>query len=175
MELKFKNIKEAQSILFNILNQGDSRYDDPREELILANFLLNGAISLEKRWVENVNNSESKVRGVQKNEKNFAKGILKKEGFLEEEIFLERMFNGSRVDVLAETNNKIILVECCSCRVDKIRNFLTKPNTEVWVIIRDEFSEIYLFKRGLNWHLVKDFEEKRLQELKKIKSPFDSL
>ena len=173
MELKFYNIEEAQKAIFDILNQGDSRYDNPKEELVLANFLLEGAISLEKTINEDTR--LNKVRGIQANEKRFAMGVLKQEGFKEEEIFLEVMFQGSRVDVLAEKRDKIILVECCSCRVDKIRDFLTISNTEVWVIIRDELSEVYRFKRGLNWHLVEDLEMKKLQQLKKIKSPLDNL
>jgi len=34
------------------------------------------------------------------------------------------MFRGSRPDVLGEKDNMLIPVECCSCRVNKIIDYL---------------------------------------------------
>lgn len=106
MELK---TQEALKIVWEVLNQGDSRYNNAQEEMLLADFLSNKAILLEIK--DNLIFEGEKVSGIQGKEKGFASQLLKEEGFKEEEIFFERMFKGSRVDVLAKSKDKIILVE----------------------------------------------------------------
>jgi len=49
MIIKPTSTEEAMKFLYTILNQGDSRYNNPAEEFLLASAILDGAISLEKK------------------------------------------------------------------------------------------------------------------------------
>lgn len=184
MKILPKTEKEALDLVYNVLNQGDSRYNDPENETILSKFVLNEAVSLEERdFPEVISPGKSElesIRGVQKLDKYLAKILLKKEGFKDSEIFFERSFLGSRPDVLAESENKIIAVECCSCRVDKIVNYLPDVE-EVWILTLGEspWGKIhylkekmrwYIFKKGVNWRLALTFKKKQIEELKKVPS-----
>lgn len=188
MKIFPKTIKEAWETVWDILSQGDSRYNDPESELILANFIINEAISLEEREIPKMKEPTDKELGnlfeIQREEKYLAKYLLKQQGFQDDEIFFERRFRGSQPDVFAEKEDKIILVECCSCRVSKIIDFLLEVE-EVWIITRGEspwkihplFEKMqwFVFKKGRNWNKVLEFEKRKLEELKKIKSPLDTL
>ncbi|GEM_PF-3389036 len=184
MKILPKTEREALDIVYSVLNQGDSRYNDPQSEIILSKFLLNGAISLEERHFPEINSPEKSelesIKGVQRADKYLAKILLEKEGFKDSEIFFERAFLGSRPDVLAESESKIIAVECCSCRIDKIVNYL--PEVEaVWILTLGEspWGNIhylkekmhwYIFRKGVNWNRVLDFQKKKIEELKKVPS-----
>lgn len=174
-------------IIYNTLNQGDSRYNAPEDERILANFIINEAISLEEKKIPFIKEPEknSKISVVQETEKYIAKELLKLEDFKDNEIFFERSFLGSRADVLAEANNKIIAVECCSCRINKIIDYLLEAD-EVWVFTRGkppwetvnyvEDMQWFIFKRGPKWdETFKEHEKQVQEELKKIKNPLDEL
>jgi len=49
MGIQPKTRKEAWDIVLNILNQGDPRYNNTVNEVILADFLVLNAISLEEK------------------------------------------------------------------------------------------------------------------------------
>ena len=181
MKINPKTLEQALDLVYKVLNQGDSRYNDSESEIFLANCFLEKVISLEKRKIPKITLQGKevlwKIGNVQKEEKQVAKYLLNKEGFNDEEIFFERIFLGSRPDVLGEKENRIIPIECCSCRVTKILDYLSEVE-EVWVITRafsNEESYWFIFKKGSNWKKFLDFQKNKLEELKKIKYPFDEL
>jgi len=169
------SFQEVLDLVYNILNQGDSRYNDPHEENLLAQALLSNGVSLEKLKIPLIEEPSYEdlvvLRGVQAHEKYISKIMLLERGFKHSEIFFERSFRGSRPDVLAETEEGrvVIPVECCSCRVSKILDYLEEAR-EVWIITRGlppwekipylkEKMELFIFKRGKNW-------KKRTEEVK---------
>lgn len=101
--------------------------------------------------------------------------LFKQGGFQDNEIFFERRFMGSRPDVLGIKKDRFIPVECCSCRIDKILGYLQKSE-EVWIITREfsnEKMKWFTFKKGKNWNKFLEFEKKKMDKLKQIKSPLD--
>ena len=188
MKIQPKTIEEAIDLIYNILNQGDSRYNDAESEKILSSFLVNKAIFLEKVDLPNIKNPNKEEiikHFVQGEEKYIAKKLLELKGFKENEIFYERSFLGSVPDVLAEKNGKVVIVECCSCRVSKIIDYLSNIN-EFWVLTYGEIPweekplfdkmQWFIFKRGPKWNLIyNEFKQRQINELKKIPSPIDSL
>lgn len=187
MKTQPKTFQEALDLVYNLLNQGDSRYNDPENERALAKFILSHAISLEEKEISQVKKPEQndliKIGSVQKEEKYLAKILLKQQGFKDNEIFFEARFYGSQADVLAESNERVIPVECCSCRIDKIIDYLLKTE-EVWVTTRGlppwekipylkEKMKLFIFKKGPNWNNVLDFKKKNLKSLQTIGSPID--
>ena len=123
---------------------------------------------------------------VQGGEKIIGKHLLLKEGFKRENIYFERRFRNSVPDIFAEQEGKIILVECCSCRVSKVIDFLTKAD-EVWILTRGEppwlnplskadTMEWFIFKKGINWSKTfSAYQSWMFKEIKKVKSPLDQL
>ena len=111
--------------------------------------------------------------------------MLKQNGFKDKEIFFEREFLGSRPDIFAEKDDKSILVECCSCRVNKIINYLLDAD-EVWIITRGippwepihyikDKMQWFIFKKGISWREVLEFKKSQVEQIKKVKSPLDRL
>ena len=159
---------------------------------MLADFIMHDAISLEEKDIPELEiNAEEKeakkyLTEVQWGEKIIGKKLLLIEGFKEENIHFERAFRGSRPDILAEQEEKIILVECCSCRVNKIIDFLTEVR-EVWILTRGnpkwqnpvskaDTMGWFIFTKGPNWSKIYNAIQVKMQEeLKKIKSPIDAL
>lgn len=189
MRILPKTEKEALDFVYNVLNQGDSRYNDPENESILSYFIMNEAIFLEEREIPEIKEPTDKELGhlleVQVIEKYLAKILLKREGFNEEQISFERSFFGSRPDVFAEKQNKTILVECRSCRISKVITYLLEAD-EVWIITsgfapwsrlfpQKEKMQWFVFRKGSNWNEVLKFEKKKLERLKKVKSPLDRI
>ncbi len=188
MRIDPKTQEEAMEIVYDILNQGDSRYNNPKDEMILSSFIFNKTVDLEEREILSINKPEKEdlllVKGIQKDEKYVAKTLLHQQGFNDNEIYFERMFLGSRPDIFAEKEDRIIVVECCSCRIDKILDYLPKAD-EVWVITRGENTwetpvfnkkiQWFIFKKGPNWDLFLKFKDNRLKQLKGIKNPLDTL
>lgn len=188
MKIHPKTIEEAIDLIYNILNQGDSRYNDAEPEKILSFFLVNQAISLKKVNLPSIkrpNKEEIIKHFVQGEEKHIARSLLKLDGFKDSEIFYERSFLGSKPDVLAEKGGKVVLVECCSCRVSKIIDYLSAAS-EVWILTYGESpwkekplfkkTQWFIFKSGPRWNEVYNkFKQKQKEELKKIPSPIDSL
>ena len=188
MKIQPKTIQESMNLLYGILNQGDSRYNDTKSEEVLSSFLVNEVISLEKADLPKIkkpNKEEIIKHFVQGEEKYIAKKLLELKGFKDNEVFYERSFLGFKPDVLVEKEGKVILVECCSCRVSKIIDYLSAAN-EVWILTYGEppwkekplFNKMqwFIFKRGFRWDEVYNkFKQKQRGELKKIPSPIDSL
>lgn len=188
MRIQPKNREEAMKLVFDILNQGDSRYNAPENEEVLSSFLINQAISLEESAFPELNEPDKKdvlIHNVQGWEKQIAKALLKIRGFEDAQILFERRFFGSVPDVVAEKDDLTIIVECCSCRIDKIIDYLSKVD-EIWVLTRGEkpweakplFEKMqwFIFKKGANWdNIYGNFQKKRIEELKKVKSPLDRL
>ena len=186
--LELKTTDEARCLIDEVLKQGDTRYNDTEAEDTLALFLTDQAISIEEKDFPEIEESKEKdiVRHfVQGQEKHIAKILLMKQGFKNSEIFFERRFNGSTPDVFAEKEGLTFLVECCSCRVSKIVDFLSKAD-EVCVLTLGEnpweekplFKKMqwFVFRKGPNWNKIyKDFRKRKTVELKKVKSPFDNL
>lgn len=180
MEINILNLNEAENYIFNILNQGDSRYNESNAEQILADFMLSKAILLEREDIPKFQKPSQedleKIKGVQKYEKYYIKKLLKEKGFKDKEILFESTFLNYHPDVLAESSKRIIVGECCSCKVSKIKDFLEAGAEEVWIIIREEVNWLFIFKKGKNWdQKLKEFEKNKTEEMKKIPSPLDNL
>ena len=113
MEIDILDLNEAENHIFNILNQGDSRYNESKAEQILADFMISNAILLEKQDIPEFEKpSEAdleKIKGVQKYEKYYIKKLLKEKGFNDKEILFESNFLNYHPDVLAESLNRIIV------------------------------------------------------------------
>jgi hypothetical protein len=158
-----KTIEESRNLVYSVLNQGDSRYNDPYDEYLLAAFLLHKSIIIEKREIPPIAKTPlinlALIKGPQEKEKYVATMLLKKEGFQDNEISFEQWIQGGKADVLAISKQKIIAVECCSCRVSKIIDYLSEENAdiEVWVFTRGsppwetavlEKMEWFVFRKG---------------------------
>jgi len=188
MEILPKTMQEAIGIVYNVLNQGDSRYNNTEEEVFLSSSLVKKIVSLEEREIPKIQKPEERelkdIGKVQNKEKYVAKILLKQQRFQDNEIFFERAFLGLRPDIFVEKGNIKIIVECCSCSVGKILEYLSEAK-EVWVITRGEFPwevplinekmQLFIFKKGSNWSDILDFKEIRLNELKQTMSPLDNL
>ncbi|MBU4070033.1 MAG: hypothetical protein KJ646_03540 [Nanoarchaeota archaeon] len=181
MRILPKTFNEALNLVCNILIQGDSRYNNSENEVFLANSILNEIINLEEKEIPKINkpneNNLLKMGYVQKHEKYVAKILLKQNGFQDSEIFFERRFRGSRPDVLGEKEEAFIPVECCSCRIDKIIDYL-QESEEVWIITREfcnEEMKWFVFKKGLNWQRYSKIKKIQQEKLKRIKSPLDDI
>ena len=188
MNLQPKNPEEAMNLVYSILNQGDSRYNSYENELLLSDFILKEAVSLEEEDISNMQQPKEELHfsEVQADYKLVAKTLLKQQGFQDNKIFFERRFRNSRPDVLAEKQGKIILVECCSCRISKIIDYLEEAD-EVWVITRGmdpweknpytkDKMQLFIFKKGRNWkEMINKLKKSQLEQIKKVKSPIDEM
>jgi len=85
MKILPKTFQEALDLVYNILNQGDCRYNDTREEAILASFLFNNSISLEQEEILDIPKPTEEdlfpFGRIQSHEKYIAKTLLKDKGF----------------------------------------------------------------------------------------------
>jgi len=183
-----KTRKEAVNLIREVLNQGDDRYNAVENEIILSDFLALNAITLEERNIPfmerlNLGDKLEQTLKVQRHEKLVAIELLKSDGFNDKEILLERKFLGSRPDILAKSATKSVIVECCSCRIDKIIDFLKEIN-EVWIIIRGfppwekskdgNKMQMFIFKKGQNWdEIYSKYKDANIKELKQIKGVLD--
>ena len=188
MKMNLDNRREILHSLYDILTQGDSRYLDPESEKTLAIFLEKRAISLEEKEFPNIdkpNEGNISKHLVQGPEKLVAEALLKWKGFKDNKIFFERRFLGSVADVFAEREGFIILVECCSCRISKIIDYLSQGD-EVWILTRGENPweekpllekmQWFVFTKGPKWdEIYSKFHKINEEELKKVKSPLDRL
>ena len=189
MEIQPQTIEEARDLVWSILKQGDSRYNDFESEIELSYFILKQAISIEEKEFPEM--EETKLQdildhNVQGEEKEIAKKLLKMKGFKENEIFFEVRFHGSAPDVLVEKDElSPIVVECCSCRVSKIIEFLPHVE-EIWILTRGadpwdknpiiDKMQWFIFRKGTNWDKAyQALQKKKWEELKKVKSPLDGL
>ena len=181
MRILPKTFEEALEIICDILKQEDSRYNNFEGETLLANLISKEIISLEEKEIPKIKKPEKddllKMGSVQIDEKYVAKMLLKQEEFQDNEIFFERRFLGSQPDVLGGKKNIFIPVECCSCRVDKIINYLPESE-EIWIITREfsnEKMKWFIFKKGPNWEKFSEVKKLQQEKLKQIKSPLDGI
>lgn len=181
--IKPENYQEALRIVWNLFNEGDSRYDDSISERILADILFSSAVSIEEREIPSISApAEQDLREFshlsQNDEKYIAKFLLKKEGFQDTEIFSEVKHLNSRPDIFAISESKKVIVECCSCRVSKVLEYLSEENSEFWLITKGnppwqeskfEMKKWFIFHRGENWgKFNKEIEENSLRKLKQV-------
>ncbi len=84
----------------------------------------------------------------------------------------EIWIRGGIVDILAKKENQQIAMECGPCRIDKAIDYLEIPNTELWILPRQEISKnVTIFKiiKGENWDWVLNRKKKYvLEETRKM-------
>ena len=176
------NDTEAIQKVRDIFQQGDGRYENPENAVLVSQFIENKAIKIEKKILTDIEVSEKESEGVrapQQIYKVIGKRLLENLGY--ESIIFEVSIPGGRVDILAESKNKeTIAVECCSCRIDKAIDFL-KEGFVLWILsygngpIVKELP-LYIVKKGENWDpYFREYENKMNRILKEVKSPFDCL
>ena len=158
-EITFKNQEEVYNWIFDNMVQNDPRYIPLAEEIMFPiYFIYDKGISIEEKSLPNIEEPSkeqlTKITGPQKYHKFIALKLLELEGIKKEETKIEFTFHGRRADVYAVKNDKEILVECCSCYVLKIIQYLENLNTELWIITSAEDTQaikLFVLKRGKNW------------------------
>ncbi len=180
-----KTLDDAYSLVSKILIQGDMRYYDVDAEFELASFLLKHGVFLERRVLPVLKEPSLKDlqrHAVQGPEKYVALMLLQSSGIKNKDIFFERHFYGSIPDVYARNDKSVILVECCSCRISKIIEYLSAPETqEIWIITEGIGSwepsgdaifqkmQWFVFTRGKMWNTMlskfNNTKRKRLREI----------
>lgn len=186
----FKNsFAENYNFIEEVLVQGDSRYSDPYFVKILAYFITKKAISINEREIQKIQEPKEselfEINEPQKLAKYIAKILLISEGFSDAEIFFERNFGDDRPDVAALNSSKEIFVECFSCRVNKVIDYISQNRT-LWVLTSGSYPwdknllteqiKFIEFKKGKNWNLVfNEYKSKQSKILESIKNPLDSL
>ena len=164
-----------------MLHKTDPRYEPFNEELgLIAHFIHEEGVNIkacEFPKIEEPHYEElRKIQGPQELHKYLFLQLLKLENVKKKTIRFEKWFVGRRVDIYATKDNKIILIECCSCYVPKIIQYLKEPKTEIWIITdglgpwdkkfpKSEYSKWFILRRGLKW---KELYEKYLR-YKKIR------
>jgi hypothetical protein len=148
-------IKKVQDIFL----QGDIRYSDPEYEAIVAGFIDNNAVSIEKKTLEKIPIDTFNIRGPQKGMKAAAIGFLRKLGY--EIVSIERGFNGVIPDVLAKEGDSIVALECGPCGIRKAINYLEKDKTSLW-IMRPEGDkyELFIVSKSVSWDAFLRFHRK---------------
>lgn len=173
-----KTKQEAEDLVFHVFLQGDMRNFDGYYFDLLADFIINRAINIEKEVFSLENeplnsNIKIKVYGAQQTMKINALKILKIKN-LDFKGF-EMPFLDYKTDILASKDNKTILIECGPCRLWKAINYL-EEGAELWVTRDDDETELFIITRGENWDSqLKEFNDKKAEQLKKIKSPIDTM
>ena len=164
VELKkdYKTKDETIKRVIEIFEQGDYRYSDLWDAIVVAGFIDNKAINMKKigeKLPDNLNKEGLKeIKGPQKIFKLYAEKIAKKRGFTVKEY--ESPILGGKSDVLAFNENKRLLIECCSCRISKAIDYLSSQNTILWVMLRAfNLNKIIIFEfsRGKNWQNFSDY------------------
>jgi hypothetical protein len=174
MQITPKTKKEAENLISHIFLQGDMRHFDSFYLELIANFILNKAIDIEKEVFSFEDKKENlKIYGPQKIEKSNALQILQLKNLSFEGF--EMPFLNYKVDILAKKEDKYILVECGPCRLWKALYYL-EEDAELWITRDEEKTELFIIKRGENWDSqLKEFNNNKAELLKRIKSPYDSM
>jgi len=169
----------------DIFQQGDYRYTDPWSSIIVAGFIDNNAIKIDKekiRWDEEPSKEElGKIRPPQQFYKFIGRNILEEKGC--QFIAFEAAFCGGKVDILAEksSTNEAVAVECCSCRISKAIDYLKRENTILWIISRVEIplsteSTLYIIRRDWNWNkFMRIYQNYQKNQLNKVTDLLNSL
>ena len=152
---------ESITKVTEVFQQGDYRYTDPWNAIIVAGFLDNNAINMERKEEKipvNLDNLElEKIKGPQANFKLYAKKIAEEKGFIVKDY--ESSIAGGKTDILAVKDDIRLLIECCSCRISKAIDYLSLPNTHLWVMLKNLAQKIVIFEftRGKNWTTFNNF------------------
>lgn len=167
LELKkaYKTKDETIKKVIEIFQQGDYRYSDLWDAIVVAGFIDNKAINMKKieeKVPNNLNKEElEEIKGPQKIFKLYAKKIAEKRGFKLKEY--EPLILGGKADVLAFNKDKRLLIECCSCRISKAIDYISSQNTILWVMLRDIIGDkitIFEFSKDKNWQNFSDHHNK---------------
>lgn len=177
-ELKkvYKATDDTIREVIDIFEQGDYRYTDPWNAIIVAGFIDNNAIRIERKEeiMPTINHEKTnKIKGPQEVFKLYAKQIAEKKGFKVKEY--ESSFLGGKADVFAVKNEMKLLVECCSCRISKAIDYLNEPNTLLWIMLRDIKDKIIFFEfsRGKSWSDFNKFHNEYMES--QIHKHYDKL
>ena len=169
--IELKNSFKANDFTIRKLNdimvQEDYRYTDPWSNVITASFLDNKAVILRNFEFGIPKVEENKINlipGPQKKFKLYAVKLAENMGF--KVCSFEGHVRGGIVDILATRNRQKLFIECCSCRIDKIIEYLSIRNSILWVMLRDIEDRIRIFEfgRGPNWRTFKRFYDKYMEE-----------
>ena len=175
-----KTIKKVEEIFL----QGDYRYTDVWNNIIVAGFIDNGAIKIDKieeKIIKKPNKEEiDEIKNPQRAFKFYAKQIAEERGFIIKEY--EPSVCGGKGDILAVNRNKELIIECCSCRINKAIDYLSRPKTILWVLLRHIAGDkitIFQLSRGKNWIEFNDNHEnymmdKMRQAIEKLSNNFSS-
>ena len=190
-KIKFKNPEKVSNWISKNLVQGDPRYEAwPEEEEWLTYFIFNMAIIIKEQDIPNLKEPGiqelQQIGGPQEVYKYIASELLQQKGIKKENIKFEYQFGTRRLDVFAKKNHKKFLVECCSCYIKKLIQYLDDKNVELWVITYGyspwetvpylEKSKWFIIKRGPRWDgTYKKYNDHWKERLKKIKSPIDTI
>jgi len=175
MRIVTKDLDEANNLVFYVLVQGDMRYFDNFHLKLVANFIFDKAIDVEKEVFsfEEIKYDEQNIQGPQKIEKFKALKIIESKNF--KFIGFEMPFLDYKADILAEKDDKNIVVECGPCKPWKPIDYL-EEGADLWVLRDGEQTELFILTKGENWDKkLNEFRSKRAEELKKIPSPLDTL
>jgi len=155
-----------------IFSRGDSRYADIENEVVVAGFLDNNAISIDERTVPESEDSSKGIKGPQKKLKACARNLLKSEGYTI--VRYEKGFAGGIADIIGKNRlGENIIVECGPCNLVKAVSYLERPNTILWILHPDT---LYVVKRSENWPHFHSFHlERKRKEIEKIREKIDSL
>jgi len=158
--------------------QGDGRYNlDYLGDLYT--FFLSKALIIEKEKINDFDFTEkelSEIRGPQKASKATATRILLNKGCSLEgyEINIE----WGIVDVLGKNKEGLIVVECGPCRLNKSIDYFRMEEVKALWLVHIFYNEktLYIIRKGPNWQEeIKKYNNKFLEQLRKIKSPLDDL
>lgn len=176
MQIKPKTINEAKNLVFEIFMQGDLRhFDDNYLELIVDFILNNGLVVCMEEFALKEPKSEDlvNIKGPQQREKFFALEIIKLKNLKFEGS--ESPFLNYKIDILAKDGQKDIAIECGPTRLWKAIDYL-EARAELWITREDKNTKLFVISKGKNWNtLLEKYNQQRKQELKKVKSPIDSL
>lgn len=169
-----KTLQEAEDMTFNIFLQGDMRNFDSFYLKLVADFIFNKAISIEKESFSFKEIEYDKhIPGPQKIEKQKALQILKDKNL--KIVGFEMPFLNYQADILAEMEGKKVIVECGPCRLWKAISCL-EEGAELWIIREEEQTALFILTKGENWgQKLNEFKLKQQEELKKVKNPLDEL
>ena len=179
ISLQRKLIKNYH-LVNKILVQGDLRYLDPYSMNILSHFIAQGAVLVVEREISQITQpTDSNIEKIDKPQrlaKYIAFNLLKKEGFSNSEILFEKNVKGGKTDLAALSDEKQVFVECHSCRVNKVIDYLSQ-NAELWVITAGALpwekqplglcKQWFVFIQGPNWKEVfKEYQTKNIEFIK---------
>ncbi len=115
----------------------------------------------EENILESPKDEELKsIKGPQKIFKFYATKIAEKDGFKVKEY--EPSILGGKADVLAINKDNRLFIECCSCRINKAVDYLSKPNTFLWIMLKNFTDKITIFEvsRGKKWTQFKKYHDR---------------